>query len=112
MNEEILNLWGLVVTPWKIIGFLGVALFAGRWFVQLHFSHKARKPTFPLAFWYMSLSGSLLVLSYFIFGKNDSVGILSNLSPALIAGYNLFLEVTHRKRTLNGNGDETVESSP
>ena len=29
----------------------------------------------------MSISGSLLLLPYFIFGKNDSVGVLSNLFP-------------------------------
>jgi lipid-A-disaccharide synthase-like uncharacterized protein len=45
----------------------------------------------------MSISGSLLLLSYFIFGKNDSVGILSNLFPAGVAGYNLYLDLTHKK---------------
>jgi lipid-A-disaccharide synthase-like uncharacterized protein len=35
-------------------------------------------------------------LSYFVFGKNDSVGIISNLFPAFIAGYNLFLDFTHK----------------
>jgi lipid-A-disaccharide synthase-like uncharacterized protein len=41
----------------------------------------------------MSVTGSLLLLAYFTFGKNDSVGILSNLFPMLIAGYNLYLEI-------------------
>ncbi len=45
----------------------------------------------------MSISGSLLLLSYFIFGKNDSVGILSNLFPAGVAGYNLYLDLTHKR---------------
>jgi len=44
----------------------------------------------------MSIAGSLLLLSYFIFGKNDSVGIISNLFPAFVAGYNLYLD--HRRR--------------
>jgi lipid-A-disaccharide synthase-like uncharacterized protein len=44
-------------------------------------------------FWYMSVTGSVLLLAYFTFGKNDSVGILSNLFPALIAGYNLYLDL-------------------
>jgi lipid-A-disaccharide synthase-like uncharacterized protein len=39
------------------------------------------------------VTGSLLLLAYFTFGKNDSVGILSNLFPALIAGYNLYLDL-------------------
>jgi lipid-A-disaccharide synthase-like uncharacterized protein len=41
----------------------------------------------------MSVTGSLLLLAYFVFGKTDSVGILSNLFPALIAGYNLYLDI-------------------
>ena len=44
-------------------------------------------------FWYMSVTGSVLLLAYFTWGKNDSVGILSNLFPALIAVYNLYLDV-------------------
>ena len=43
------------------------------------------------------ISGSLLLLSYFTFGKNDSVGILSNLFPAGVAGYNLVLDLRHKK---------------
>ena len=98
MNEVIANVFGVVITPWKLIGYLGVALFAGRWFVQLWASRRAGKPTMPALFWYMSMSGSLLLLGYFVFGKNDSVGILSNLFPTFIAGYNLYLELTHQKR--------------
>jgi lipid-A-disaccharide synthase-like uncharacterized protein len=82
---------GVMVTPWKLIGYLGVALFAGRWFVQVLASRRHGRPVVPGTFWYMSISGSLLLLCYFIFGKNDSVGILSNLFPFAIALYNLYL---------------------
>ena len=85
MNEVIHNAFGLTITPWKLVGYLGVALFAGRWFVQMYYSRKYRRPVVPTVFWLMSISGSLLLLSYFIFGKNDSVGILSNLFPAGVA---------------------------
>jgi len=89
----------VVVTPWKLIGYLGVALFAGRWFVQVIASHSARRFKFPRLFWYMSLLGSLLLLSYFsLSNKSDSVGVLSNLFPAAIAAYNLFLETRHNRR--------------
>jgi lipid-A-disaccharide synthase-like uncharacterized protein len=40
----------------------------------------------------MSVSGSLLLLAYFTWGKNDSVGVLSNLFPMLVALYNLGLD--------------------
>jgi lipid-A-disaccharide synthase-like uncharacterized protein len=98
MNQVLLSAFGLTITPWKLIGYLGVGLFAGRWFVQLYYSRKYKRPVVPTVFWIMSISGSLLLLSYFIFGKNDSVGILSNLFPAGVAGYNLYLDVRHKRR--------------
>jgi lipid-A-disaccharide synthase-like uncharacterized protein len=98
MNEVLFHAFGLTITPWKLVGYLGVGLFAGRWFVQLYYSRKLRRPVVPTVFWLMSISGSLLLLAYFTFGKNDSVGILSNLFPAGIAGYNLYLDRRHRRR--------------
>jgi lipid-A-disaccharide synthase-like uncharacterized protein len=98
MNHELFTIGHWMVTPWKLIGFAGGFIFAGRWVVQSIASRRQKKPTFPRAFWYMSLLGSLCVLSYFTFGKNDSVGILTNLFPAFVAGYNLFLDITHRRR--------------
>jgi lipid-A-disaccharide synthase-like uncharacterized protein len=88
----------VLLTPWKVVGYVGTFLFAGRWFVQMHASRKAGRPVIPLVYWLMSVVGSILLLSYFIFGKHDSVGILSNLFPSSVAGYNLYLELTHRRR--------------
>ena len=44
----------------------------------------------------MSIVGSLMTLAYFLFGKNDSVGVLQNLFPAFTAGYSLYLDIKHR----------------
>jgi lipid-A-disaccharide synthase-like uncharacterized protein len=93
MNTALLELLGVVITPWKLVGYLGVALFAGRWFVQAYASRAHGRPVLPRAFWYMSATGSLLLVVYFVFGKNDSVGILSNLFPLFIALYNLRLDI-------------------
>jgi lipid-A-disaccharide synthase-like uncharacterized protein len=98
MNQVLGVYLGVVVTPWKLIGYLGVALFTGRWLVQLYVSRLRGQPTLPRLFWYMCIGGSLLLLAYFTFGKNDSVGILSNLFPAGIAGYNLYLELRGRRQ--------------
>jgi len=97
MNETLLVVLGVTITPWKLVGYVGVALFAGRWFVQMFYSRRHGRPVVPTVFWLMSISGSLLLLSYFIFGKNDSVGILSNLFPATVACYNLVLDLRHKK---------------
>ena len=97
MNQVLMTVFGVVVTPWKLVGYLGVVLFAGRWFVQMAYSRYHGKPVVPTAFWLMSIFGSLMLLAYFTFGKNDSVGILSNLFPALVAGYNLYLDLQHKR---------------
>jgi len=98
MHEVLFEALGAKVTAWKLIGYCGVALFAGRWFVQMAASRRAGKPVMPRLFWVMSATGSVMLLSYFIFGKNDSVGILANLFPATVACYNLYLDITHQRQ--------------
>ncbi len=79
--------------PWKLVGYFGVLLFAGRWLPQLLASKKAKQVRMPRVFWVLSVLGSLSLLSYFIFGKTDSVGILANLFPAFVGLYNLVLDL-------------------
>ena len=92
MQDVIGSAFGVTLTPWKVVGYLGLVLFSGRWLIQLYSSRAQGRPTVPRMFWYMSVTGSLMMLGYFTFGKNDSIGILSNLFPMLIAGYNLYLD--------------------
>ena len=101
MNEVLLVIFGVKVTTWKLVGYTGVFLFAGRWFVQLAASKAMGRPVMPTLFWYMSASGSVLLLSYFIFGKNDSVGVMSNLFPLFVALYNLYLD--HKSKRLQAS---------
>ena len=103
MNTVIGVMLGVVITPWKLIGYLGVALFAGRWIPQLIATRQQGQPTMPRIFWTMSVGGSGLLLAYFIFGKNDSVGVLSNLFPMGVALYNLMLDIrSGRTEARNG----------
>jgi lipid-A-disaccharide synthase-like uncharacterized protein len=41
----------------------------------------------------MSIVGSGLTLAYYLFGKNDSVGIINNLPPFLVAAANIYVEL-------------------
>ena len=47
MNTPIVYLFDVIVTPWKLIGYLGVLLFAGRWLVQMAATRKHGRPVFP-----------------------------------------------------------------
>src|SRR4030095_2760180 len=96
MNQVWLVMFGVTITPWKLIGYGGVFLFAGRWFVQLAASQARGKVVMPRLVWSIGPLGSVLLLAYFVFGKNDSVGILSNLFPLFVALYNLYLDIKNR----------------
>ena len=92
MNTPIpwLEWTGIHMSPWKLIGLTGALMFGCRWVVQFIASKRAGKPVIPRLFWYMSIVGSLMTLSYFMFSqKQDSVGILQNLFPAFTACYSL-----------------------
>src|SRR3954469_9688341 len=102
MNKVWLAMYGITGTPSKLVGYLGVFLFAGRWFVQLAASQAHGKVVMPRLFWYMSALGSVMLLSYFVFGKNDSVGILSNLFPLFVALYNLYLDIKNSRSRAEG----------
>ena len=85
------------MSPWKLIGLTGALMFGGRWLVQFIASKRFGKPVIPRAFWYMSIVGSLMTLSYFVFSsKQDAVGVLQNLFPAFTASYSLYLDIKHR----------------
>lgn len=98
LNHVLEAFRGFQLTPWKTVGFLGSIMFTSRWFVQMYYTRKLKRVVMPLAFWWLSVIGSALLLSYFIFGKNDSVGILSNFFPAFVSVYNLIVHMREVKR--------------
>ena len=74
-NIPLGDFWKVTLTTGKLVGYCGVVLFSGRWLIQMGASQVSGKPVLPRLFWYMSISGSICLLLYFVFGKNDSVGI-------------------------------------
>ncbi len=105
IQELLRKLLEFELTPWKAVGLAGSFLFASRWFVQVYYTRKMQRVVMPLAFWLLSVAGSLMMLSYFVLGKNDSVGIVSTLFPAFVSIYNLGMHV--RQRRGNDNSQES-----
>lgn len=52
------------VTWWDVVGFSGQAIFASRFFVQWIASERRKTSVVPIAFWYLSIVGSLISLAY------------------------------------------------
>jgi lipid-A-disaccharide synthase-like uncharacterized protein len=80
------------MTAWKVLGLAGTVMFTSRWIVQYRASRKAGRSVVPPTFWVSSFLGSTILVVYFACGpRADVVGMLGNVFPALVAGYNLVL---------------------
>ncbi|OCL28064.1 hypothetical protein U472_02375 [Orenia metallireducens] len=75
---------------WIVIGLIGQAIFSLRFIVQWIASEKAKKSVIPNTFWYLSIAGSLTLLSYAIHQK-DPVFILGQATGSFIYLRNLIL---------------------
>lgn len=84
-------------TIWIGIGFIGQALFSARFFLQWLASERAKRSIVPLAFWYFSLGGGLVLLSYAIH-KRDPVFIVGQATGVFVYLRNLYLIRTGRQR--------------
>ena len=60
---------------WLALGISGQLVFTARFVVQWIVSERQKRSVIPLPFWYLSLVGSLMVLSYAIY-TGDPVFIL------------------------------------
>ena len=79
-----------MVKAWLVIGFVAQFLFAARFLVQWLASEKEKRSVVPVAFWYLSIFGSLMLLAYAIHRK-DPVFILGQSTGSLIYIRNLML---------------------
>jgi len=73
---------------WLAVGFFGQAMFTMRFLVQWLSSERQRRSVIPVAFWYFSLAGGLILLFYAIYRK-DPVFILGQATGIIIYLRNL-----------------------
>lgn len=73
---------------WVCLGLLGQVLFTGRMIVQWLASERQRRSVVPPIFWWMSLIGSAMLLTYFIW-RRDIVGVLGQSFGLIIYLRNL-----------------------
>jgi len=90
-----------------VIGFAGQAMFFMRFFVQWLYSEKHRRSLIPTAFWYFSLGGSALLLTYAII-KKDPVFIVGQSTGFIIYTRNLTL--IRREQQEKGDQSQTPQN--
>ncbi len=81
---------------WLAIGFLGQALFSLRFLVQWICSERQRRSVVPLAFWYFSLAGGAVLLSYAIW-RQDPVFIVGQGMGLIIYLRNLQFRLREKR---------------
>lgn len=75
---------------WLALGLLGQAVFFARFFVQWIASERKKRSVVPLAFWYLSIGGGLILLAYALY-RRDPVFIVGQAAGLLIYTRNLIL---------------------
>ena len=108
-NDKFLGIeWGF----WKIIGWTGNVVFFSRFFVQWFATEKHKKVVIPASFWWLSLIGSLLLLTYGL-RQRDSVFIFAYAFTWIPYIRNLIIARRHAKahQTCSDCGGESPPSA-
>jgi lipid-A-disaccharide synthase-like uncharacterized protein len=77
-------------SAWLVIGFVGQGLFSTRFLVQWISSEREGRSVLPVAFWYLSIAGSLTLFAYALH-RRDVVFTVGQATGVLIYARNLHL---------------------
>ena len=97
MNSEYKGMWftephrvlGLDWSYLTLLGIVGSLAFSMRFILQWAHSERAKRSIIPTSFWYWSIVGSIIMLTYFIM-RRDPAGILAYLPNCAIYLRNLY----------------------
>lgn len=102
-------------SPLVIFGFAAQAVFMGRFVVQWFASERRGRSYVPVAFWWLSLTGGLMLFIYACF-KADLVFMGGQLLGVAIYVRNLALiygrQARYRARRTAGNGAPLADVDP
>jgi|GEM_PF-2983928 len=76
---------------WVIFGFAAQVAFTGRFLVQWIVSERRGRSVVPLAFWYLSILGAVMLFAYAVIWKHDPVVAVGQATGGFIYVRNLVL---------------------
>ena len=85
------------IDGWVILGFCAQALFTMRFVVQWIASERARKSVIPVAFWFFSIGGGVLLLIYALH-RRDPVFIAGQAFGLVIYVRNLYFIISNGRQ--------------
>jgi lipid-A-disaccharide synthase-like uncharacterized protein len=83
---------------WVLVGFIAQGFFSARFAVQWIASERAGRSVIPLAFWWLSISGGVLLFAYALY-RRDPVFIAGQGFGVFVYARNLYF-VLREKRGL------------
>ncbi|EKE70140.1 Lipid A biosynthesis protein [Celeribacter baekdonensis B30] len=88
--DSVVELW------WVVFGLAAQLMFTARFLLQWIASERAKDSVMPVAFWYFSLIGGVMLLAYALY-RRDPVFILGQALGVFIYARNLWLIYAKRR---------------
>jgi lipid-A-disaccharide synthase-like uncharacterized protein len=98
MNDWLDQVLTNAANPIALFGFLAQLVFFMRFLVQWISTERNRKSVIPIAFWYISITGGIMLLTYGIL-DHDPVIIMGQSFGLIVYARNLYF--IHKHKDLN-----------
>src|ERR1700755_3160384 len=82
---------------WVLLGYVAQLMFTMRFVVQWIASERAGKMVMPIAFWFFSIGGGVVLFAYALY-KRDPVFILGQGFGVFVYARNLYFELRDRRQ--------------
>src|SRR6185369_5359945 len=89
---------------WNVVGWTGNAIFSSRFFVQWYVTEKKKQVVIPQVFWWLSLTGSLMLLSFAVFYDRHYLVLFAYAFACIPYIRNLVIHRRHKRAHLDCTG--------
>ena len=96
VGDYLQNVFLMQLNWWLLIGYAGQALFSMRFIVQWVASERVGRSVIPLAFWFFSIGGGVLLLVYALYIR-DPVFTIGQGMGLCVYSRNLYFVFRERK---------------